>query len=124
MRRFVPTKWSLSGICGVSSVARIHSEGRRMKAITFESPGKADDLRWTEVGVPELSGDEVLLKVNMTAVNRADIVQRKGNYPPPKGVTDILGLECVGEIVQSFEGGNAKTDGRNYMALLAGTIDS
>ena len=42
---------------------------------------------------------ELLLKVEYSALNRADIMQRKGNYPPPPGVTDVLGLECMGRVV-------------------------
>ena len=45
------------------------------------------------------SDGEVLLRVEYTALNRADIMQRKGNYPPPPGVTDVLGLECLGRVV-------------------------
>jgi len=56
-------------------------------------------LRWTEVPEPSLKPTEVKIRIRATALNRADLLQRKGLYPPPPGVTDILGLECAGTIV-------------------------
>jgi tumor protein p53-inducible protein 3 len=56
------------------------------------------------------------MKVEAFAINRADILQRKGKYPPPKGVTTIMGLECAGYLVE-----DGKTDtNKKYMALLSG----
>jgi tumor protein p53-inducible protein 3 len=67
-----------------------------------------------------LSDGEVLIKVEYSAVNRADVHQRTGNYPPPPGTTDVLGLECVGRIV--VEGANTAEEklGNRVMALLPG----
>ena len=71
--------------------------------------------------VPEPQGREVLVKVHHSALNRADTLQRKGAYPPPPGVTDILGLEMAGEVVRcgtAVEG--AWQPGQRVMSLLAG----
>lgn len=71
--------------------------------------------------MPEPQGREVLVKVRHSALNRADTLQRKGAYPPPPGVTDILGLEMAGEVVScgtAVEG--AWQPGQRVMSLLAG----
>jgi len=71
--------------------------------------------------VPDLTGAQLLVKVRATAINRADIMQRHGRYPPPPGETDILGLECSGEIVEVGPG--CKRDwkrGDRVMALVGG----
>ena len=70
-----------------------------MPAIVQEQPGGAETLQVGQRPIPVPSDGEVLLKVEYTALNRADIMQRKGNYPPPPGVTDVLGLECLGRVV-------------------------
>jgi NADPH:quinone reductase-like Zn-dependent oxidoreductase len=67
--------------------------------------------------VPCSQKGEVLIKVHATAVNRADIMQRQGKYPPPPGVTPILGLECAGEIVDQK---TLEPTGERIMALLPG----
>lgn len=69
-----------------------------MKAVVITSPGGPEVLQLQEVEDPELKDDEVLIKVEATALNRADTVQRKGLYPPPKGASPYLGLECSGTI--------------------------
>lgn len=69
-----------------------------MKAIVVSSPGGPEALQLQEVEDPELKDDEVLIKVEATALNRADTIQRKGMYPPPKGSSPYLGLECSGTI--------------------------
>ena len=61
--------------------------------------------------------DEVLVRVEATAVNRADILQRQGKYPPLPGVTEVIGLECAGEIV---DWDSLKPTGEKVMALLPG----
>eukprot|EP00347_Sterkiella_histriomuscorum_P009914 403339393 len=68
--------------------------------------------------MPQCNQNEVLLKVEATAVNRADTLQRKGKYPPPKGVTDIIGLECVGFKTDPLTLQVDKS--QQYMALLSG----
>ncbi len=67
-----------------------------MKAIVVQPDGA---LRWMDVPEPSVGSAEVKIRVRATALNRADLLQRKGLYPPPPGVTDILGLECAGTIV-------------------------
>ena len=69
-----------------------------MRAITFATPGGPEVLRLTTV--PDLvpTPEQVLVRVRATALNRADTMQRTGNYPPPAGESDILGLELAGEV--------------------------
>ncbi len=69
-----------------------------MKAITFENSGGPEVLRLAEVADPEPGPEQVLIRVRATALNRADLLQRMGKYPPPAGESDILGLEVAGEI--------------------------
>ena len=69
-----------------------------MKAITFENTGGPEVLKLTEVADPEPGPEQVLVRVRATALNRADLLQRLGRYPPPAGESDILGLELAGEI--------------------------
>ncbi len=88
-----------------------------MKAIIVTDDKK---LVWLESKKPEILDNEVLIKVTATAVNRADVVQKNGLYPPPPGASDILGLECSG-IIESI-GGNVKKRkvGERVCALLTG----
>ena len=69
-----------------------------MKAITFAQAGGPEVLRLEDVPDPQPGAGEILVRVRGTAVNRADLMQRKGLYPPPPGASDILGLEAVGEV--------------------------
>jgi putative PIG3 family NAD(P)H quinone oxidoreductase len=75
-----------------------------MKAVIFTTPGDADVLQVAEVSDPRPAPGEVLVAVRATAVNRADLLQRRGLYPPPPGASDILGLEAVGEVAAIPEG--------------------
>ncbi|WP_316860667.1 NAD(P)H-quinone oxidoreductase [uncultured Cohaesibacter sp.] len=72
----------------------------KMKAITAPEAGGPEKLEIVEREIPTLSEDEVLIKVKAAGVNRPDCIQRAGNYPPPPGASDILGLEVSGEIVE------------------------
>lgn len=69
-----------------------------MKAIVITSPGEPEVLKLQEVEDPQIKDDEVLIKIAATALNRADTLQRQGKYPPPKGDSEYLGLECSGTI--------------------------
>src|SRR5881275_1012572 len=69
-----------------------------MHAVTLTAPGDPDVLVWTEAPDPVPGPGEVLIEVAATAVNRADLLQRMGFYPPPPGASEILGLECSGRI--------------------------
>lgn len=91
-----------------------------MKAIVFEQPGGEDVLVWSEAPEPECGPEEVLIAVKATALNRADLLQRQGLYPPPPGASPLLGLECAGEVVAVGERAGAWNVGDRVMALLAG----
>lgn len=80
-------------------------------------------LRWDNVPDPVLLEDEVLVKVEYAALNRADLMQREGDYPPPEGCPEWMGLEISGEIVEMTEGAKAKSSykiGDKVCALLGG----
>jgi putative PIG3 family NAD(P)H quinone oxidoreductase len=92
-----------------------------MHAITVREPGGPDVLEWTEVPDPVPGPGEVLIDVVASGVNRADLQQRQGLYPPPPGASDIIGLECSGRIVAVGEGDVAGWQvGDEVCALLAG----
>jgi putative PIG3 family NAD(P)H quinone oxidoreductase len=67
-------------------------------AVTISEPGDPDVLQWTEVPDPEPQPGEVVIDVTATAVNRADLLQRQGAYPPPPGAPPYPGLECSGQV--------------------------
>ncbi len=69
-----------------------------MYAVTIIEPGGPEVLQWTEVPDPEPQPGEVLIDVTATAVNRADLLQRQGFYPPPSGAPPYPGLECSGRV--------------------------
>ena len=72
-----------------------------MKAIVVDGDGKtADSLRIAEAPDPVAGDEDVLLRVHATALNRADIMQRMGGYPPQHGASNVLGLELAGEVVE------------------------
>jgi putative PIG3 family NAD(P)H quinone oxidoreductase len=91
-----------------------------MRAVTVSEPGGPEVLQWTEVPDPVCGPGEVIIDVAATAVNRADLLQRQGFYPPPPGASDILGLECSGVISEVGEGVTGWADGDEVCALLAG----
>jgi putative PIG3 family NAD(P)H quinone oxidoreductase len=91
-----------------------------MHAITITEPGGPEVLRWTEQPDPQPGVGEVVLDVVATAVNRADLLQRQGNYAPPPGVTDVPGLECSGRVAALGEGVQSVAVGDEVCALLAG----
>lgn len=91
-----------------------------MHAITVDQPGGPDALRWTEVPDPVAGPGEVVLDVVASAVNRADLMQRQGSYPPPPGASPIIGLECSGRVAALGEGVTGLSVGDEVCALLAG----
>jgi putative PIG3 family NAD(P)H quinone oxidoreductase len=91
-----------------------------MRAVTISEPGNPDVLGWSEVPDPVCGPGEVVVDVAATAVNRADLMQRQGFYPPPKGASEILGLECSGVISEVGEGVTGWSVGDEVCALLAG----
>jgi NADPH:quinone reductase-like Zn-dependent oxidoreductase len=91
-----------------------------MRAIVISEPGGPDVLSWREVPDPRPAAGQVVIDVTASAVNRADILQRQGFYPPPKGTSDILGLECSGVIAEIGDGVEGFSVGDQVCALLAG----
>jgi putative PIG3 family NAD(P)H quinone oxidoreductase len=91
-----------------------------MRAVVCDGHGDVDVLRWAEVDDPQPGEGEVLIEVAASAVNRADLLQRQGLYPPPPGITDVLGLECSGHVVALGAGVTGWSVGDPVCALLAG----
>lgn len=95
-----------------------------MKAIVIDTPGSSATLRMADVPVPPLLPGHVRIQVHTTAVNRADVMQVRGAYPPPPGASSILGLECAGVIAELGEGVDPDKHGwrvgDRVMALLTG----
>jgi len=91
-----------------------------VKIISFHSFGDANQLFFTEALEPKVSESQVLIKIKATALNRADILQRRGKYPPPKGESQILGLEIAGEIVVCGEKVTRWSPGDNVCGLISG----
>jgi putative PIG3 family NAD(P)H quinone oxidoreductase len=93
-----------------------------MYAITIPEPGGPAALVWTEVPDPEPGPGEVLVEIAATAVNRADLLQRQGFYPPPPGAPPYPGLECSGTVVARGAGVDSgwPAPGDQVCALLAG----
>jgi len=91
-----------------------------MFAITQKDFGGPETLEWSRIPDPQPDPGEVIIDITATAVNRADLLQRKGNYPPPPGTTDILGLECSGTIVSVGAALTMDRIGERVTALLNG----
>src|SRR3954453_17011139 len=91
-----------------------------MRAVTISEPGGPEVLGWGEVPDPVCGPAEVLVDVVAAAVNRADLLQRQGHYPPPPGASDILGLECSGTVRTLGRGVEGIEIGQEVCALLAG----
>ncbi|HET7303077.1 MAG TPA: NAD(P)H-quinone oxidoreductase, partial [Segeticoccus sp.] len=91
-----------------------------MKAITIPEPGDADALVPAEVPAPEPAEGEVLVEVTAAGVNRADVMQRLGKYPPPEGEPEYPGLEVSGTISRLGEGVEGWSVGDEVCGLLAG----
>ena len=91
-----------------------------MKAITFENFGSPDVLKVSNIDIPKITKDEVLIKVKGAGINRPDTMQRSGLYPPPKGASEILGLEVSGTIVEIGNDVNSSLMDKEVCALLTG----
>lgn len=91
-----------------------------MRAVVVPEPGGVDALQVVDVETPEPGPGEVLVRVTAAGVNRADLMQRRGFYDPPPGVTHVLGLECSGDVVAVGEGVSEFTVGEHVVALLSG----
>ncbi|MDP8969946.1 MAG: NAD(P)H-quinone oxidoreductase [Actinomycetota bacterium] len=91
-----------------------------MKAIVASQPGGPEALELVDRPDPEPGRGELLVRVRATALNRADVLQRKGAYPPPPDTTDVLGLEMAGEVVALGDDVEGWRPGDRVCALLPG----
>lgn len=91
-----------------------------MTAMGFDTPGGPEVLRTETLPVPVPGPGEVLVKVAFAGVNRPDVVQRQGGYPPPPGASPIPGLEIAGEVVALGEGVGELVEGQQVCALVPG----
>jgi putative PIG3 family NAD(P)H quinone oxidoreductase len=91
-----------------------------MKAVLFEKPGDESVLHVGETKAPELGPGDLRIRVAGAGVNRADLLQRRGMYPPPPGASPLLGLECAGEVIEVGARVAGWRPGERAMALLAG----
>ena len=91
-----------------------------MKAVLVPRPGGPEALTLTDVPDPVRGPKELLIQVKAAGVNRADVLQRMGKYPPPPGSSDILGLELSGEVIAADSEGSAYRQGDRVMALVTG----
>jgi NADPH2:quinone reductase len=91
-----------------------------MSVIVAPVPGGPEALRVEQRPLPELGPGEILVRVHVAGINRADIFQRQGKYPPPRGASDVLGLEIAGEVVAAGAGASRFAEGDAVMALVAG----
>ncbi|MFC0865064.1 NAD(P)H-quinone oxidoreductase [Sphaerimonospora cavernae] len=91
-----------------------------MRAVVILEPGDPGVLAWQELPDPRPARGEVVIDVVASAVNRADVLQRRGHYPPPPGASELPGLECSGVIVEVGENVEGFRTGDQVCALLAG----
>lgn len=93
---------------------------KTMVAIGLDEPGGPDVLRPEHVPVPVPGEGRVLIRTAYAGVNRPDVIQRQGRYPPPPGASPFLGLEVAGEVVALGEGVDRDLLGKNVCALVTG----
>jgi putative PIG3 family NAD(P)H quinone oxidoreductase len=91
-----------------------------MRAVVCEGSGGVEVLRWAERPDPQPGPGQLLVEVAASAVNRADVLQRQGHYPPPPGASDVLGLEAAGRVLACGTEVTRHTPGDQVMLLLAG----
>src|ERR1700730_6354597 len=91
-----------------------------MHAVVITKPGGPEVLQWTEVDDPVPGQGEVLVDVVAGGVNRADVLQRQGFYPPPPGAPPYPGMECSGRITALGPGVTTWSVGDEVCALLSG----
>jgi putative PIG3 family NAD(P)H quinone oxidoreductase len=91
-----------------------------MHAVVIAEPGGPDVLRWLEVPDPAAGPGEVVIEVVASGVNRADLLQRQGHYPPPPGAPPYPGLECSGRVRAVGDGVTGWRPGEAVCALLSG----
>lgn len=88
-----------------------------MKAVVIE---ENQALAWADYEDPKPAANEVLIKVHASAINRADLMQRRGFYPPPPGASEVMGLECAGEVIEVGKETSRYKVGDRVCALLPG----
>ncbi|WP_409562512.1 NAD(P)H-quinone oxidoreductase [Hyphomicrobium sp. B1] len=91
-----------------------------MKAVAINGAGGPEVLTMTELPLPKVKAGEVLIKVAAAGINRPDVMQRQGNYPPPKGHSELPGLEVSGTIAALGEGAKRFAVGDAVLALVPG----
>src|SRR4051812_33223510 len=91
-----------------------------MRAVIATEPGGPEVLTVAEIPDPEIGAGEVLLDVTAAGLNRADLLQRQGFYPPPPGASDVIGMECSGTVAAVGADVEGWTVGDRACALLAG----
>ena len=91
-----------------------------MRAVLVSEPGGPERLHLVELPDPQPGSAEIAIDIYASALNRADLLQRRGLYPPPPGVTEILGLECAGVVSALGAGCGQRTLGERVMVLLGG----
>lgn len=91
-----------------------------MKAVVVKKPGDENALKLGDVPEPSIKPDEILIRVRAAGVNRADILQRQGFYPPPPGASEIIGMEVAGEVVAVGASVKGWKVGDRAMALIPG----
>jgi len=91
-----------------------------MRAVVITEPGEPEVLRWLEVPDPVPGPGEVIVDVAASGVNRADLLQRQGFYPPPPGAPPYPGLECSGRVRAVGAGVTSWRPGAEVCALLSG----
>lgn len=91
-----------------------------MTAIVAATPGGPEVLVPATRPLPEIDAEEILIRVHAAGVNRPDVMQRKGQYPPPPGASDIIGLEVAGEVVARGENATRHAVGDKVVALIPG----
>src|SRR6266581_5874931 len=87
-----------------------------MRAVVVEEK----QFRIAEIDPPTLGPNDLRIRVCATAVNRADLLQREGHYPPPPGASPVLGLECAGDVIEVGASVTGWSRGDRAMALLTG----
>jgi len=92
----------------------------QMTVIAISRPGGPEVLLPERRSVPTPGPNEILIKVEAAGVNRPDVAQRSGSYPPPPGASDLPGLEVAGEVVALGEGAKKHKRGDKVMSLVAG----
>ncbi len=90
-----------------------------MRAVVVEQPGGPEQLRIVERPRPHAGAGEVVIAVRATSVNGADLLQRRGGYPPPDGASDILGLEAAGDVIEVGDDVSTCAVGDRVCGLLA-----